>query len=69
MVTSVYELDLPDVDTVGLARDEALDVIAEARSHHWLARSPLGFSLSRQEDCVSLLRDSGSTTHCPCSVR
>ena len=57
MVTSVYELDLPDVDTVGLARDEALDVIAEARSHHWLARSPLGFSLSRQEDCVSLLRD------------
>ncbi|HEY4929031.1 MAG TPA: cytochrome P450 [Acidimicrobiales bacterium] len=57
MVTSVYELDLPDVDTVGLARDEALDAIAEARSHHWLARSPLGFSLSRQEDCVSLLRD------------
>jgi cytochrome P450 len=57
MVTSVYELDLPDVDTVGLARDEALEAIAEARSHHWLARSPLGFSLSRQEDCVSLLRD------------
>jgi cytochrome P450 len=57
MVTSVYELDLPDVDIVGMGRDEALDVIAEARAHHWLARSPLGFSLSRQEDCVSLLRD------------
>jgi cytochrome P450 len=57
MVTSVYELDLPEVDTVGLARDEALEAIAEARSHHWLAKSPLGFSLSRREDCVSLLRD------------
>ena len=57
MVTSVYELDLPDVDTVGLGRDEALAAIAEARRHHWLARTPLGFSLSRQEDCISLLRD------------
>jgi len=57
MVTSVYELDLPDVDTVGMGRDDALAAIAEARRHHWLARSPLGFSLSRQEDCVSLLRD------------
>ncbi len=57
MVTSVYELDLPNVDTVGMGRDEALAAIAEARSRHWLARTPLGFSLSRQEDCVSLLRD------------
>jgi cytochrome P450 len=57
MATSVYELDLPDVDIIGMARDEALDVIAEARTRHWLARSPLGFSVSRQEDCVSLLRD------------
>jgi cytochrome P450 len=57
MVTSVYELDLPDVDTVGMGRDDALAAIAEARRHHWLARSPMGFSLSRQEDCVSILRD------------
>ena len=57
MVTSVYELDLPSVDTVGMGRDEALAAIAEARSQHWLARTPLGFSLSRQEDCTSLLRD------------
>ena len=57
MVTSVYELDLPSVDTVGMERDEALAAIAEARCHHWLARTPLGFSLSRQEDCTSLLRD------------
>ena len=57
MVTSVYELDLPVVDTDGMRRDEALAAIAEARGRHWLARTPLGFSVSRQEDCVSLLRD------------
>jgi cytochrome P450 len=57
MVTSAYDLDLPEVDTVGMAREEALEAIAEARSQHWLAKSPLGFSLSRREDCVSLLRD------------
>lgn len=57
MVTSVYELELPEVDTVGLARDEALVAIAGARDLHWLAKSPLGFSLSRKEDCVALLRD------------
>ena len=57
MVTSVYELELPEVDTVGLARDEALVAIAGARDVHWLAKSPLGFSLSRKEDCVALLRD------------
>jgi cytochrome P450 len=57
MVTSVHELDLPEVDTVGLDRDAALQVVAEAREHHWLARTPLGYSLSRHDDCVSLLRD------------
>jgi len=57
MVTSVYELDLPEVDTAGMGRDEAMKALADARSQHWLAKSPLGFSLSRREDCVSLLRD------------
>jgi len=57
MVTSVYDLDLPELDTAGMARDQAMEAIAVARSQHWLAKSPLGFSLSRREDCVSLLRD------------
>ena len=57
MVTSVHELDLPVVDTTEMERDQALAVIAEAREHHWLARSPLGYSISRHDDCVSLLRD------------
>jgi len=57
MVTSAYELDLPMVDTAGLGREESLAVVAEARERHWLARTPMGFSVSRREDCVSLLRD------------
>ncbi len=57
MVTSAYELDLPMVDTAGMGREESLAVIAEARERHWLARTPMGFTVSRQEDCVSLLRD------------
>lgn len=57
MVTSVHELDLPVVDTIGLERDEALAVLARARAEHWLARTPLGYAVSRHDDCVSLLRD------------
>jgi cytochrome P450 len=57
MVTSVHELDLPEIDLTGLERDAALAVTADARDRHWLAKTPLGYSLSRQEDCVSLLRD------------
>ncbi len=57
MATPVHELDLPVVDTVGMGRAESLAVVAEARGHHWLARTPLGYAVSRQQDCVSLLRD------------
>ena len=57
MVTSAYDLDLPMVDTAAMGREEALAVIAGAREQHWLARTPMGFTISRQEDCVSLLRD------------
>jgi cytochrome P450 len=57
MVTSVHDLDLPEVDTTGMGRDEALAVVADARERHWLSRTPLGYSVSRRADCVSLLRD------------
>ena len=56
-LTSVYELDLPTLDTMGMERAEALSASAEARRQHWLARTPLGFSLTGYEDAVSVLRD------------
>ncbi len=55
--TSAYELDLPMLDTSGLERSEALAATAEARRQHWLARTPLGFSLTRYQDAVACLRD------------
>ena len=53
----VSELDLPTLDTVGLERREAIDAIAAARSVHWLARSELGYSVTRQQDVTAILRD------------
>ena len=57
VATSAYELDLPMLDTSGLERSEALAATAEARRQHWLARTPLGFSLTRYQDAVACLRD------------
>jgi cytochrome P450 len=57
IATSVYDLDLPFLDTTGLDRSEALTAIAEAGRRHWLARTPLGFSLTRYHDAVACLRD------------
>lgn len=57
IATPAYELDLPMLDTAGLERSEALAAAARAASQHWLARTPLGFSLTRYDDAVACLRD------------
>ncbi|HEX2851204.1 MAG TPA: cytochrome P450 [Acidimicrobiales bacterium] len=57
MATPVTELDLPEVDTFGLERDEALAAFEAARSRHWLARMPLGYAVTRYDDVVAILRD------------
>ena len=43
----VSDLKLPYLDTIGLERREAIDAIAAARSVHWLARTELGYSVTR----------------------
>src|ERR1700685_4824356 len=53
----VSELNLPYLDTVGLERREAIDAIEAARSVHWLARSELGYSVTRLQDVTAILRD------------
>ena len=40
-----------------MERVESLSAAAEARQHHWLARTPLGYSITRYEDAVSILRE------------
>jgi cytochrome P450 len=53
----VSGLDLPTLDTVGLERREAVDAIAAARAQHWLARTDLGYAVTRLEDVTAILRD------------
>src|ERR1700685_992246 len=53
----VSDLNLPYLDTIGLERREAIDAITAARSVHWLARSELGYSVTRLQDVTAILRD------------
>ncbi len=57
MTSTVTELDLPEVDVLGMERDEAAAVLGAARQQHWLARSPVGYLVTRHEDVAAILRD------------
>ena len=58
MVTvSVDELDLPAYDPTGVDKDGRTELIAATRRAHWLARTPLGFAVTRYEDAAAVLRD------------
>jgi cytochrome P450 len=53
----VSELNLPSLDVIGLERREAIDAIAAARAVHWLARTEMGYVVTRQQDVTAVLRD------------
>ena len=55
--TTVFELELPVYDPEGLDRAGRMAALADARSRHWLARTPLGFAVTRYADVVALLRE------------
>lgn len=57
MAISAEELDLPICDTTDLDRHTRLAVIADARDRHWLARSPMGYLVTRHPDAVAILRE------------
>ncbi len=57
MATLVSELELPEVDLFGLQREEVRAIFDAAREKHWLARMPMGYSVTRYADVVALLRD------------
>jgi hypothetical protein len=60
MGTRVEELDLPEVDILGVDRAEALTALRQAARQHWLARTPLGYAVTRYDDVVAILRDRSS---------
>jgi cytochrome P450 len=57
MVTSVQDLELPEVDLFGLERADALAVLEAARTQHWLARNAFGYSVIAYDDVVAVLRE------------
>jgi cytochrome P450 len=57
MVTSVHELDLPEIDLFGLDRTEGITRINEVRTQSWIAKMPLGYTVYEYEDVQAILRD------------
>jgi len=54
---SAQELDLPTCDLTDLDRQSRFAVLADARDRHWLARSPMGYVVTRYSDTVAVLRE------------
>ena len=57
MTTPVHDLELPEIDLFGLERADAIAAAEAARATHWLARMPFGYTVTRYEDVVAILRD------------
>jgi cytochrome P450 len=57
MATSVHELELPEVHLAGVDRAAARRQLEAAREQHWLVRDPLGYTVTRHQDVVAILRD------------
>jgi cytochrome P450 len=57
MATIVHDLDLPELDTMGLDRDASRAALEAARAEHWLARIPIGYIVTRHADVTSILSD------------
>ncbi len=53
----VSELNLPYLDMMGLERREALGAVEAARAVHWLARTDMGYAVTRLKDVTAILRD------------
>jgi cytochrome P450 len=53
----VSELELPHLTTIGLERHDAIEAIEAAQAQHWLARTDMGYSVTRLPDVTAILRD------------
>jgi len=57
MAVLASEMELPEVDVLGLDRQAMVAAFAEAASRHWLVRTPLGYAVTRYQDVNAVLRD------------
>ena len=56
-MTSVHDLELPEIDVLTLDRQAVLDAFDKARTQHWVARTPLGYAVMGHGDVTAILRD------------
>ncbi len=54
---SVWDLDLPLLDTTGLERDRSIEMAAALAEEHWIVRTDVGVAVLRYEDVSAVLRD------------
>lgn len=57
MTISAHDLELPEVDLIDLDRDQAIALFNEIRERHWLARTPMGYLVTRHDDVTAILRE------------
>ena len=57
MATPVNELELPEIEVLGLERSTVLEEVERARTQHWLARTPLGYAVMDHSDVTAVLRE------------
>jgi cytochrome P450 len=57
MAQLVSELELPYLSIIGLERHDAIEAVEAARAQHWLARTDMGYSVTRLQDVTAILRD------------
>jgi cytochrome P450 len=57
MSTLVHDLELPELDLLGVDRWSSRAAFEAAREEHWLARIPVGYVVTRHADVVAILGD------------
>jgi cytochrome P450 len=53
----IHELELPLLQTIGLERLDAIAAIEVAQAQNWLAKTEMGYCVTRLEDVTAILRD------------
>ena len=54
---SVWDLELPLLDTTGLDRDESISIASAMAREHWIVRTDVGVAMLRYDDVTAVLRD------------
>ena len=54
---SVWDLDLPLLDTTGLDREESIAIASAVAREHWMVRTDVGVAMLRYDDVTAILRD------------